>query len=421
MSARNEPGAYPTGSHVPAGLPRRATCVAYVLLLVLAVATVLARAEGDYEGGKFFERVVEVLRKSLPDDAERLGSLAAEYIEKARATSSEAEERDVVFSMLSEIPSSHVGLLSRHAHAFAEAELGGRDTLTLGLVLVGLDDGFFVSRVMHGGPAHEAGIRRGDRVVAIDGIEVARSPRLDYRSDDAYLDDPPTHLILVDSDDPVTLSVLETRDQEQPAGVVVEPRLYGSSRADRAAIRVIEQGGHAIGYVPFSLMYFRDLSVDLHDAFAGPLEDCEAFVLDARGRGGSARAVWRILGMLRAGEDLGGRPIVLLVDGRTRSAKELLAYGFRRMGIGPIVGEHTAGAVRACRFVSVADDTFLLCPIVGKGKFPGELTGVPPDVEQADRLPYAHGADPILDAGLARVLKDLAARKVPSDAASSDD
>jgi C-terminal processing protease CtpA/Prc len=45
------------------------------------------------------------------------------------------------------------------------------------------------------------------------------------------------------------------------------------------------------------------------------------------------------------------KPVVFLVDDRTRSAKELLSWHIRDESLGPLVGEKTEGAVLGAHFV----------------------------------------------------------------------
>jgi len=383
-------------------------------LLALLLLAGGARADGEYAAGSLLERTVAVLRQRLPTEAERIRRLEAEYAPRAREAGSEAEEREVVFELLEGIPTSHLGLVSGYGFRTSVAELTGRDAVTLGLVLFDLDGRHFVGRIEYEGPAWRAGLRRGDEVAAIDGVPTRESPRLDFRTDDAYLPDPPAHFVRCERDRPLTLSVRTRRDQAQPEDVVVAPAPYSTLRGDRAAVRVVERAGHRIGLLSVGIMYEDEVARHLRDAFAGTLADVDALVVDVRGRGGSPVAIWAALALLR--EEQGkGRAVVLLVDAGTRSAKEILARRAQATGLATIVGERTAGAVRRSTFFRVGEDTWMLCPVFGLERtFSGELHGVEPDVGQADRLPWAHGADPILDAGVAEALRALDARAVPA-------
>jgi carboxyl-terminal processing protease len=41
------------------------------------------------------------------------------------------------------------------------------------------------------------------------------------------------------------------------------------------------------------------------------------------------------------------KPVAMLVNGGTRSGKEVLAYGFKKYHLGEVIGTHTEGAVLA--------------------------------------------------------------------------
>ena len=96
------------------------------------------------------------------------------------------------------------------------------------------------------------------------------------------------------------------------------------------------------------------------------------------------------------------KPVVLLVDGSARSGKEVLAHGFKTYGIGPVVGERTAGAVVAGRAILLSDWSFLYLAVLDV-RIDGERLegrGVEPDVAVARPIPYAAGADPQLERAL---------------------
>lgn len=101
-------------------------------------------------------------------------------------------------------------------------------------------------------------------------------------------------------------------------------------------------------------------------------------------------------------------PVVLLVDGGTRSGKELLAYGFHALGKGPSVGETTAGDVLAGRINALSDGSLLYVAIadveIGGERLAGR--GVTPDVVVPFDPAYAAGAEPQRDRAVA-VAADL--------------
>ncbi len=80
----------------------------------------------------------------------------------------------------------------------------------------------------------------------------------------------------------------------------------------------------------------------------------------------------------------------------------MLAYGFRKHGIGPVVGERTAGAVSAGTVIPIGDQSLLYLCVMGI-EVDGEVlegVGVAPDHEVPWPLPYASSTDPQLHRAL---------------------
>jgi C-terminal processing protease CtpA/Prc len=84
----------------------------------------------------------------------------------------------------------------------------------------------------------------------------------------------------------------------------------------------------------------------------------------------------------------------------------VFAWEFKERDIGKVVGEKTAGAVIPATFVPVGEDMVLMFPSFRLPKYTNILEGigVTPDVAVRDDIPYAQGADPILEAGIKTLL-----------------
>lgn len=373
-----------------------------------------ATGEVAWQAGELFENVVGVLSRRFFDADFRgraLGALAREWRPAARSARSLSEEVRVVRGFLSRIPVSHLALLSAESNRRFEAELANRSLPTVGFTLVELAQGYFVSSVLEGGPAERAGLRRWDRILEIDGVPVARSERLDLPTDDAYLPDPPSHDLLVADGEVVTLRVERTPGIASVVRVRAEP--YSSYLAAKASVRTLEVRGRRVGIVHFRYMHTWGAGRLLADAVRGPFARCDGLVLDLRGRGGSTATVASLLAVLQWANRTWGKPVVVLVDRGTRSAKEILAYEIRRHGLGTIVGEETAGAVIPATFQSVSHGMVLMFPSHSLGEYTRLLEGqgVEPDVPVPDAGPFSAGADPIFDAAV-RLLSPLARRTI---------
>ena len=287
-----------------------------------------------------------------------------------------------------------------------------------GMQLVGLEGRYFASMVLAGGPAARAGIRDWDEVVTIDSLAPSQSVHVDWRTDDAHLGDdrdPPEYGLRAAYGDTLRLQVV--RVPGETVFVRVTPRPYSVLDAARASARIVTRGGVRIGYIHWWFMNSKGIERGFKEALRGPLDSSEALLLDLRGRGGSRTDIREVLTSLAPGSHqrfVG--PIVALIDRQTRSAKEILAYQLRAIGLARLVGEPTAGAVLGAGFADISDNDILMFPAVTIPTYTVAIEGHPvlPDVQTGWGGPYSGGRDPILEAGL-----DEAARLVDANGPGS--
>ncbi len=273
----------------------------------------------------------------------------------------------------------------------------------IGADLVERDGGWFVARTFPGSPAERAGLWRGDRLATADGLPL--SPRRTFAGK---------------AGKEVALGVERRRGEPLVALRIVphsvQPREEWLA-AQRAATRVLDFHGHRIAYALVWVCGGEEPQQILADALAGPLAGAEALVLDFRGGWGGCNPSFLDLFNPTTPElttiDREGRrssypgswkkPLVLLVDGGTRSGKEVVARAVQRHRLGTLVGERTAGAVVAGRPFLLRDGSLLFLA-VSDVRVDGERLegkGVEPDVPVAAELPYAEGRDPQLLRALA--------------------
>src|SRR2546423_4654014 len=340
---------------------------------------------------------------------EQLPALILKYRPAAGAAADLKAQRAVAEKLLAHVPASHLGLFSEESFRYLIAELGGQPQPSFGFQLVRIADEFFTSFVLEAGPAALAGIQPWEHVVSIDGVPVSQSPRLDWAQKDAYLPldrDPPIHSILGRSDEEVAV-VLERRRGERRT-VRIKAREYSALQAARASARVVKIDGRPAGYVHFWFIHSSGVGELLRELFAGEFSRSEGLILDLRGRGGNGVVVPDILQILGEWK----RPIVVLVDRQSRSAKDALAYEFKQRHFATLVGEQTAGAVIPASFAPVGEKTMLMFPSFTLGEYTEKLElkgGVAPDVFVERAGPYSEGRDPILERGqqeLTRLMKD---------------
>jgi carboxyl-terminal processing protease len=353
------------------------------------------------EPGQVFNQVVQVLENRFYDSdfrEEYLPGMAEQFRPLAERTATLKEEREVIHSFLSGIPVSHLALLSSNTYEDMFSEIKGKRTPRFGFQLVEAEGNYFAHSVLGGGPADEAGLLRWDCIRAVDGVPTTESRRLDWRSDDAYLADPPLHYLHCEKGDQIDLLV--ERTPGKTLELQITARSFFSYESEGTQARVLPWKGKEYGYIHFWYIINHALPELLEKRCTHEFADCQGLVLDLRGRGGSGDEVKKLIKVLQ--KKWHPRPLVVLVDHGTRSAKEILAFEIRQAGLGLIVGETTAGAVIPASFAEVGGDSVLMFPSFTLGRHTDLLegVGVKPDIPTEDAGPFSEGADPILKAGL---------------------
>ena len=267
-----------------------------------------------------------------------------------------------------------------------------------------------IREVFDGFPAAEAGLWRGDRLVAVDGKP--------YRSVEQY-------------QGAQTVTVTRRgKTRTVPLRPVYRAITASLRDATDASVRVMERGGARIGYVHLWVGTF-DETRERFAAHVRAMKDVDGMIVDLRGGFGGAGhghldpffadrgSYFAYVIHPRTGEtetipakpqknvEHYPGPLVVLINEGTRSGKESLAYQFKKTGRAKLVGTTTKGAFTAGRGVFAdRNDGYQLYLAVAEWRLDGariEGVGVKPDVEVPFPFTGPSGVDPQLDAGL-RVL-----------------
>lgn len=243
-----------------------------------------------------------------------------------------------------------------------------------------------------------------------------------------------------DVDSPGTFAERVTEDlrdssQDRHMYLNVDPAQYALTRAAKgdpetdpavAAYwrRLADRSNHGLPemrILPGNVRYLKvagfrwvdDASGPAYDAAARFLRDGDAIVIDLRGNGGGSHGAVRYLishflapgtlelTLLEAGKPpfqsraldylpagrLTGRPLYVLIDGRTGSAAEAFAYDVQQFKLGTLIGAKTAGAANNNGFTPIAPG-FMLSVSFGRPVHPvsqsnWEGAGVAPDIAVA--------------------------------------
>ncbi len=249
------------------------------------------------------------------------------------------------------------------------------------------EGGSTVQMVLNGSEAEKAGLRKGDLVMQVNARPFSPIDSLSP---------------LVGST--VTLTVQRGAETLHPQVVVTKARALDMFLdASRASIRIIDDNGRKIGYFHLWTQASAAFRNALSDAVYGKLRETDGFILDIRdGFGGRPEGFgdpffrpdawlnWKYTSKSGFQQLFGyGRPMALLINGGSRSAKEILSYLFKKSRRATLIGQNTAGNVLGTSPQRVNDWAYLEIPIVDI-EIDGvrlEGKGVAPDV------PVAHEFD----------------------------
>jgi tricorn protease len=294
---------------------------------------------------------------------------------------------DVVRRMLGELSASHLGIWGpwSYERTAYTGELG---------VLPGpfpAGGGIAVDSVIPGSPAHLGGDRLypGDIILSVDGVPVGESHNF-YSP------------LQLTTGRKVTLRVAGSggiREIElEPTSAWRMWQLEYGELVARNRRMVRDLSGDRVGYLHIPAMNQEAVEDFRRDLYAEGL-DREAMIVDIRGNGGghthdqileslgrpayawsrgrSGRGTIEPLGVWRG-------PLVLIIDQTCYSDAEIFAAAWKEMGLGPVVGAATYGAVIGTVDVSLADGTSFRLPGTGWYTLSGmnlENNGVTPDIE----------------------------------------
>lgn len=396
--------------------PFRAFAV-FAALLALFVAGPSAQAR-DNADTKVFDEAARIVHNNFYDP--KLHGLdwkaAVERHRRSYAkASSDTERSKAVNALLDEFDASHMMHTTPEDPRYFELvdifRYGLRRDIQkhfpngisypgIGIATREIEGGTFVTGVFAGLPAAKAGITIGDEIVSVD--DAPFQPVESFRGKVGSA---------------VTVGLRRERGGEVSTVDVRPIRIEPGEvfrKAMRESARVIEAGGKRIGYIHvWSYAGEGYQHVLMEELASGKLKDADALIWDLRDGWGGAQP--RYLDIFngrgpdmtlteRSGEMSFGnfkwrKPVAMLINGGTRSGKEVLAFGFKSYGYGEVIGARTAGALLAGRAFLLSDGSFLMVAVndVAVDGERLEGTGVAPTIDVARDIPYSQGADPQLD------------------------
>lgn len=341
---------------------------------------------------------------------EEMDARLAAYEPKALAAKDRAEFSTLVNQMIDEFQDSHFGFYPDWEQGYwMNADFGpgaGPKMPHIGAWFSPAGDGYTMTMVLDGLQAMEAGLREGDVVLTVDGepftpVESLR-PKVGKEAEFA----------IRRGEDRLTVKMEVEED-------AVIDMFFEASRNSR---KVIEHEGMRIGYIRIWLQLEDRFRTLLDTAAREFQESADATIVDLRaGFGGRPEGFGTAfflppvdfelesMGQFRGLPMGNDKPMILLIDGGTRSAKEVTSYMFKKSGRATLIGTNTAGDVIGTTPQRLADWAFINVPIAD-GRVDGirlEDLGVAPDIEVPNGY-NPEGNDLVIQRALAEIAPKVA-------------
>jgi len=384
--------------------------------LWLVGASAWAQAPGSFT--RLGDEVVAQVRERFYD-AKKAAEWARSHQGYGAAARTEEDFERLTHEALAELQASHTAYYPRESLGYVglssifrwALKLKDVEYVSMGVDVVERPEGLFVRHVFAGGPADKAGLKRGDRLVSVEG-----KPFHPVRS-------------LKDRVGKPTQVTVERAKGARPLTVAVTPRRIDPKaewlEAQEKGSRILERGGKRVAYQHLYSCAGSEHQDALAEYILSRAQEADALVVDLRDGWGGCNVEFlnlfntRLPVLTSVGRDgkqvvtmaSWVKPVVLLVNGGSRSGKELVAFAMKQREMAKVVGERTAGAVLAGTPLRLSNGDLLYLAVMD-GAIDGtrlEGVGVTVDIEVPDALPYAAGKDPQLE----KALEVAAASKPP--------
>jgi tricorn protease len=263
----------------------------------------------------------------------------------------------------------------------------------------------------------ELDVSAGDVILAVNGVDTLSVPHIGA-------------LLRGQAGKQVLLSV-QSGSGGEPRDLIAVPigNAYGLRYSDWEYTRrmvVEEKSNGSIGYVHLRAMGGNDITAWYRQFY--PVHDRQGLIVDVRSNNGGNIDSIILEKLIRQAwfywKGRVGRPtwnmqyafrghMVVLVDENTASDGEAFADGFRRLGLGPVIGARTwGGEIWLSSSNRLSDGGLARAPMTGvygpEGEWLIEQIGVVPDIEIVN-MPHAtfNGEDEQLDTAIDYLLEEI--------------
>lgn len=369
---------------------------------VTAPASILSRRDAK-EYAEAWTSITNAIRNGYYARRTRkteMEKLLTKYEPLAKDSKDDADFEGHVEDMIHEFDDSHFDFFTKAdpGYYLMDGLRRGNNAATMPMVgawFKSTPQGYTVQMVLENSDAAKAGLRAGDLVLDADGSPFA--PILSFVGKEGMA------------------VKLDVKRKDERIAVTVKPEderpLEAFLRATRDSARLIRAGNKSIGYVHLWTQANDDFRSTLAGLVTGRFADTDGFILDLRdGFGGRPEGFadpffrpafdikWDYVGMQQTEHFGYSKPLVVLINGGSRSAKEMLSYILKNSHRATLVGTRTAGNVLGTGPRPIRNWAYLEMPMVDVA-IDGrrlEKNGVEPNVKVEDGLD-SDGADRVIE------------------------
>jgi len=376
-----------------------------------------ARGNEPYDPCQYFDTVWHTIHEEFWDPQfNGVDWEAAKRRYRPRALAARDHELFAVIinQMLSELRTSHTRYYTRWdpQYYIVQVVFGKHETRRngIGVVTKQIEGHYYAIAVLKSSPAENAGIVLGDRLAEVDG-----RPFHPIRS---FENKAGQELVVVIQRGPA-----ESTCQRLKLTPVERKEEDWLGNDSRACLKTIEYKGRRFTYLRLWWLRGWTMRGVLNDG-VHRANQTEGIIIDIRDGVGGDFGYEFIAPFLQYGlgeitvESIGrhqthtlitgcNKPVIVLINGGSRSGKETLAYFFKKTGRGILLGETTAGFVTGGRKKDISPASFVyyaadMKVIDGKRL---EGAGVGPDIEVPFDVRFAAGRDIQLERAKEEMLK----------------
>ena len=343
--------------------------IAVPLILLLRQAAVAASPPETIDYAQAWSKTQQAIERSYYGRVSRKKEMEdrlKRFAPLASSAKTKAEFRNTVDDMIAEFKDSHFEFLTDEDQGYYLMDgLASRNPAAMpeiGAWFKREGNDYRVQMVLNGTEAEKAGLRKGDLVTNMDGKPFT-----------------PIDALKPEVDKTATIHVVrDGKEMDKQVKVESKPALEMFLDATRDSARVIERGGKRIGYVHLWTEASDKFSAALSSIVYNQFRNTDACILDLRdGFGGRPEGYgdpffrpevqldWKYSANGTTHEMFGyQRPLVVLINGGTRSAKEVLSFVFKKSKRGTLIGSNTAGNVLGTAPTRLNSWAYLEIPIV---------------------------------------------------------